>query len=86
MILRTVPTISIPGFRAPLLSPSRSIALAARGEVLQQVAELAMDQTVNLTGLTETTVFQLKVQKPSEDAVLSNDTINVTVEIAPEEE
>jgi YbbR domain-containing protein len=67
------------------ISPE-SIALAARGEVLQQVAELAMDQTVNLTGLTETTVFQLKVQKPSEDAVLSNDTINVTVEIAPEEE
>ena len=47
---------------------------------------IAVMEGSSLKNLNKTTVFQLKVQKPSEDAVLSNDTINVTVEIAPEEE
>ena len=62
------------------------VTVAARREVLDQLSDLSMDRnTVNINNLTETTVFQLKVQKPSEDAILSNDTITVTVEIEPEE-
>ena len=33
-----------------------------------------------------TTVFNIKVQKPSEDAVLSNDTVIVTLEVEKVEE
>ena len=33
--------------------------------------------------MTETTSFQIKVAKPSEDAILSNDTITVTVNVVP---
>ena len=66
-----------------------SINVAARSEVLEQMTEVALDQwTVSVDGLKDTTVFQIKVQKPSEDAVLSNDTVTVTVEIGeiePEE-
>ena len=40
---------------------------------------------MNVNNLKETTVFQLKVLKPSDNAVLSNDTVTVTVEIEPEE-
>lgn len=64
------------------ISPE-SITVAARSEVLAQMDEVPMERTVNVTNLKETTVFQLKVQKPSDDAVLSNDTVTVTVEIGP---
>jgi YbbR domain-containing protein len=60
-----------------------SVAVAARSEVLEQLTELPMEQTVNVKNLNKTTVFQLKVQKPSEDAVISNDTVTVTVVIEP---
>ncbi len=63
-----------------------TISIAARSEVLNQMDGLPLDRTVNIAGLTETGVFQLKVQKPSDDAVLSNDTVTVTVEISPAEE
>ena len=55
-------------------------------EVLEQLADLPLERTtVNVKNLNETTKFQIKVQKPSEDAVISNDTVTVTVEIeAPE--
>ena len=43
--------------------------------------EIPMDRTVSVKGLKETTVFQLKVSKPSDDAIISNDTVTVTVEI-----
>ena len=43
--------------------------------------EIAFDRIITLDELDETTVFQIKVQKPSEDAVLSNDTVTVTVEV-----
>ena len=56
-----------------------------KDKVLEQMNELAIDRNVNLQGLEETTVFQLKVQKPSDDAVLSNDTVTVTVEIEKDE-
>ena len=65
------------------ISPE-SITVAARGEVLNQMAELALSEHyVDLKGLSDTTSFQIKVSKPSDDAVLSNDTITVTVDIGP---
>ena len=50
------------------------------------MTDLSLERnTINVKGLKETTPFQLKVQKPSDDAILSNDTITVTVEIEAEE-
>ena len=63
------------------------ITVSARQEVLDQLTDLSLDRsTVNVDNLTETTVFQLKVLKPSDSAVLSNETITVTVEVEPESE
>ena len=62
------------------LSPE-TVTVAARSDVLNQMEEAPMERTVNITDLTETTVYQLKLQKPSDDAVLLNDTVTVTVEI-----
>ena len=64
------------------ISPE-TVKVAARNEVLEQMDELAIDRSVDIQGLSETTVFQIKIQKPSEDAVLSNDTVTVTVEVEP---
>ncbi len=65
------------------ISPE-TIKVAATQDVLEQMTEIPLDsRTVNVKGLKETTVVQLKVQKPSEDAVLSNDIVTVTVEIGP---
>ena len=62
------------------------VGVAARQEVLDQLTDLTLERnTVNVNNLNETTVFQLKVQKPSDDAILTNDTITVTVEIEAEE-
>ena len=58
-----------------------SVTVAARAEVLSQMDEIPMERTVNVKNLKETTVFQLKVSKPSEDAIISNETVTVTVEI-----
>lgn len=67
------------------ISPE-TVTVAARQEVLEQMSELSLERnTINVKNLKETTPFQLKVQKPSDDAVLSNDTITVTVEIEAEE-
>ena len=67
------------------ISPE-TVTVAARQEVLEQMTDLSLERnTINVTGLTETTPFQLKVQKPSDDAILSNDTITVTIEIEPAE-
>ena len=72
--------------KAVHVSPE-SITVAARSEVLDQMTELALkEHYVDLNGLKETTSVQLKVSKPSEDSILSNDTITVTVEVVPEEE
>jgi len=60
------------------------ITVAARNEVLEQMNELALERMVNIQDLSESIVFQIKVQKPSEDAVLSNDTVTVTIDIAPD--
>ena len=52
----------------------------------QFTAEIFIIRTlVDLGGLRETKTFPIKVSKPSEDAVLSNDTITVTVEVSPKE-
>ena len=58
-----------------------SVTVAARSEVLDQLDEPLMEKTVNVRNLKETTVFQLKIQKPSDDAVVSNETVTVTVDI-----
>ena len=62
------------------MSPE-SVTVAARSEVLDQLDEPLMEKTVNVRNLKETTVFQLKIQKPSDDAVVSNETVTVTVDI-----
>ena len=67
------------------ISPE-TVTVAAREEVLEQMTDLSLERnTINVMNLKETTPFQLKVQKPSDDAILSNDTITVTVEIEAEE-
>ena len=67
------------------ISPE-TVKIAAPQDVLEQMTEIALDsRTVNVKNLTETTTFRLKVQKPSEDAFLYNDTVTVTVEIGPKE-
>ena len=88
----TIDLIQVTGSVAPgyaikniRISPE-IVTLAARQEVLQQVTDLSLERnTINVENLKETTPFQLKVQKPSDDAILSNDTITVTVEIEEEE-
>ena len=75
------------GFRLVSFKVSpETITVAARNEVLEQMNELALDRNISLEDLEETTVFQIKVQKPSEDAVLSNETVTVTVEIERKDE
>ena len=75
------------GYRVAAVKVSpETITVAARNEVLEQMDEPALDRNINLDNLEETTVFQIKVRKPSEDAVLSNETITVTVEIERTEE
>ena len=60
-----------------------TVTIAARQEILDQMSTLS---SINVEGLTETTEFQqLKVQKPSEDASVSSETISATVEIEPKE-
>ncbi len=61
-----------------------TISVAAPSGVLDQLYELPAEP-VNVNGLTDTKVFEVKIQKPSSDAVLSNDTILVKVEIGPVE-
>ena len=69
------------------ISPE-NITVAARQEVLDQLEELPVERNVNVNDLSETTVFQMKVQKPSEDAVISNETLTVTVviDLVPKDE
>ncbi len=66
------------------ISPE-TITIAARNEVLQQLETLSFDKALNLQNITETSVFQIKVQKPSDDAVVSNDTVTCTVEVEKED-
>ena len=63
------------------------IRVAAKSEALEQLDELPLDlATVNLQNLSAgTNVFTIRAQKPSEDAVLSNDTVIITVEVEEDE-
>lgn len=69
------------------ISPE-TVRVAAKSEILEQLDDLPLDQyIIDLQTLQEgTTVFNIKVQKPSEDAVLSNDTVIVTLEVEKVEE
>lgn len=69
--------------RSIQISPE-TLTVAAHGEVLEQMTEPAlMQRTINIRNLKETTTFQIKITKPSDEAVLSNDTVTVVVEIGP---
>lgn len=71
--------------RSIQISPE-TLTVAAHGDVLEQMTEPAlMQRKVNVRELKETTTFQIKVTKPSEEAVLSNDTITIVVEIGPQD-
>ena len=56
-------------------------------EALEKLEDLPLDPAgINLQNLEEgTNVITIKVQKPSEDAVLSNDTVIVTVDVEKDE-
>ena len=71
-----------PGYQIRNLTITpETMTVAARQEILDQMTTLC---SVNVDGLRETTEFQqIKVQKPSDDANVSNETISVTVEIEP---
>ena len=76
------------GFEVKAIHVSpENITVAARQEVLDQTIEPALSERfVDLNGLSETASFQIRVNKPSDDAILSNDTVTVTVDIGPETE
>lgn len=64
-----------------------SISVADSSEVLDTVDSILVEDTgINVNGLKATKSFPLKVLKPSENSIISNDTITVTVEIAETEE
>ena len=73
------------GYRVEYIQVSpETLTVAARSEVLDQLTDLALSEHyIDLNNMTETTSFQIKVAKPSEDAILSNDTITVTVNVVP---
>jgi len=60
-----------------------TVTVAAREEVLLQILEqnLLEHSTIDVSGLTENSTFQIRVVKPSDDAVLLTDTITVTVDV-----
>ena len=64
-----------------------SITVTDSSEVLDTIDNILVEDTgINITGLKATKSFPLKVLKPSENSVISNDTITVTVEITETEE
>lgn len=85
-LIRTTGTVAAGYQISDIRISPETVTVAAREEVLEQMTDLSLDRnTINVKDLKETTPFQLKVQKPSDDAVLSNETITVTVEIEAEE-
>ena len=76
------------GYRiASVKNSPEVIRIAARSEALEKLEDLPLDPAgINLQNLEEgTNVITIKVQKPSEDAVLSNDTVIVTVDVEKDE-
>ena len=70
------------GYTARVRVSPESVKVAARAEVLEQLDELLIEP-ISVSGLTESIITQLKIQKPSEDAILSNDTVTVNIDIIP---
>lgn len=65
------------------ISPE-TLTVAAHSEVLEQMTEpVLMQRTVNVKNLKETTTYQIKITKPSDESILSNDTVTVVVEVGP---
>ena len=64
-----------------------TVKVAARSEVLDQLDTLLIDPSAVLPDdLNEgTNVITVRIQKPSEDAVLSNETVIMTLEVDKEE-
>ena len=60
-----------------------TVRVAARSEVLEQMDSLPIDLSgIDADNLENgTNVITVRVQKPSEDAVLSNDTVILTIEV-----
>ena len=73
-----------PGYEVTGIHVSpETITVAARQEVLDQLSELTLiDHFVDVKDLKEPTTFQIRIVKPSEEAVLSNETVTVTVDIS----
>lgn len=85
-LIQTTGTVADGYFIRNIRISPETVTVAARQEVLEQMTDLSLERnTINVKNLKETTPFQLKVQKPSEDSILSNETITVTVEIEEEE-
>ena len=64
----------------------KAVSVAASSEVLNQLDALQTDATIDVSGKSETFHASVKIQKPTDDCILSNETINVTVEIVPDQE
>ena len=74
------------GYTATIKCNPETITVAARNEVLDQLDEPVLDKRViSVQDLSETQKFEIKVSKPSDDAVLKNDTVIVTVEVEKKE-
>ena len=74
------------GYTATIKCNPETITVAARNEVLDQLDEPVLDKRViSIQDLSETQKFEIKVSKPSDDAVLKNDTVIVTVEVEKKE-
>ncbi len=76
-----------PGYKVARVDISpETITVAAKQEILDQMNGLSLERsTVNVDNFKESTMLQLKVLKPSSDAIVSNETVTVSVEIVPEE-
>lgn len=76
-----------PGYKVSEISTSPEIiTVTAKQEVLDQMEELSLERTtVNVDNMKEDIPLQLTVFKPSQDAILSNETVTVNIVIVPEE-
>lgn len=78
--------LQAPEIRSAKFSPE-SVRVAARSEVLDQLDSLPLDLSgINAESLDNgTNVITIRIPKPSEDAVLSTDTVILTLEVDREE-
>ncbi|MDO5436243.1 MAG: CdaR family protein, partial [Clostridia bacterium] len=64
---------------------AESVSAAGRQEVLDQLGNVRITGTVDVTGAEESITTELKLKKPSDIVHLSADTVTVTVTIVPAE-